>query len=243
MSKSSPGKTSERRPAGGKAKGAKGAKGGKGGRASWQPRQRRFGPVLWALAVLVGLLAIAAVVITRDDEPAAEAKSETGTVSVSGTALAQLPSGDSADPAVGKLAPELRGTGFDGEARAITRDGRPKVVIFLAHWCPHCQREVPLIVDWLKSGKPEGVDFYSVATSTSEQQPNYPPSAWLAREGWTVPVLADDADGTAAEAYGLSGFPFMVFTDADGKVVLRTAGELPIEQLQAEVQRIARSAN
>jgi thiol-disulfide isomerase/thioredoxin len=243
MSKTRPGRTGDRRPGGGKGKGGKGK--GTGGRASWQPRQRRVGPLLWALAVLVGVLAIAAVVITRDDQEsggATQAKAETGRVTVTGTALAQFPSDGATDPAVGKPAPELRGTGFDGQAVAITGDKRPKVVIFLAHWCPHCQREVPLIVDWLKTGKPAGVDLYSVATSTSQQQPNYPPSAWLAREGWTVPVLADDADGTAANAYGLSGFPFMVFVDADGKVVKRTAGELPIEQLQADVEQLAKTA-
>jgi thiol-disulfide isomerase/thioredoxin len=235
-------RTGQRRTGARRPSGAKGAKGRGAGRPSWQPRQRRVGPVLWALAVLVGLLAIAAVVIARDDAGTAEARSETGTVTTSGAALAELPSGGGADPAVGAQAPELRGTGFDGEARAITNDGRPKVVIFLAHWCPHCQREVPLIVDWLRGGKPDGVDLYSVATGTSERQPNYPPSAWLAREGWTVPVLADDAGGTAARAYGVSGFPFMVFVDADGKVARRTAGELPIRQLQAEVARLAGTA-
>jgi cytochrome c biogenesis protein CcmG, thiol:disulfide interchange protein DsbE len=239
MNRTGPGTTSgRRRPAKGNAK-------GRGGRPSWQPRQRRLGPVLWAAAVLVGLLAIAAVVITRDDgagQGEAAARSETAAVQVTGTALPPLPSGGGTDPAVGRQAPALRGTGFDGGARAISADGRPKVVIFLAHWCPHCQREVPQIVDWLAAGSPDGVDLYSVATATSQQQPNYPPSAWLAREGWTLPVLTDDAGGTAAAAYGVSGFPFFVFVDADGKVVKRTAGELPTDQLQAEVTRLATSA-
>jgi thiol-disulfide isomerase/thioredoxin len=231
MSQTRTGRPGGRRPAG-----------KRGRRPSWQPRQRRVGPLLWALAVLVGLLAIAAVVITRDDEPAGQATAETGTVSVTGTALPQFPSGGGSDPAVGRQAPELRGTGFDGQARSITRDGTPKVVIFLAHWCPHCQREVPLVVDWLAGGRPAGVELVSVATGTDEHQPNYPPSAWLAREGWTVPVLADDAAGTGARAFGLSAFPYFVFLDADGKVVQRTAGELPIDQLQAAVRRIAATA-
>ena len=53
--------------------------------------------------------------------------------------------------------------------------------MFLAHWCPHCQAEVPRIVTLAKAGAFDGLDVASVATGTSSQYPNYPPSAWLAR--------------------------------------------------------------
>src|SRR5436190_1911020 len=81
--------------------------------------------------------------------------------------------------------PELRGTAFDGQPVRIIRDGKPKVVVFLAHWCPHCQREVPRLAAWLRGGRgPLGVDVYAVASATKREAPNYPPSAWLKREGW-----------------------------------------------------------
>ena len=81
-----------------------------------------------------------------------------------------------------------------------------------------------------------------MATSTSTQQPNYPPSAWLAREGWRVPVLTDDDGSSAAQAYGLTSFPYFVFIDAGGKVVQRLAGEQPVSALQAELAKLTKPA-
>ena len=38
---------------------------------------------------------------------------------------------------------------FEGDAVAITNDGRPKIILLFAHWCPHCQNEVPVVTEWL----------------------------------------------------------------------------------------------
>ena len=70
---------------------------------------------------------------------------------------------------------------------------------------------------------PEGVDLVSVATSIDPTRPNYPPDAWLQREGWTAPVIADTTNAVA-EAYGLTAFPYWVFVGPDGKVVARAIG-------------------
>jgi hypothetical protein len=59
---------------------------------------------------------------------------ETADVSISGSALPRLPDQPEADPAVGASMPELRGTGFDGAEIAVVADGRPKVLLFMAHW-------------------------------------------------------------------------------------------------------------
>jgi hypothetical protein len=45
-----------------------------------------------------------------------------------------------------------------------------------------------------------------------------------------VPTLADSDDKQAADAFGLSAFPFFVAVDASGEVVARTSGELTTEQ-------------
>ena len=51
---------------------------------------------------------------------------------------------------------------------------------------------------------PDNVDLYSVATGINAERPNYPPEAWLEREGWTLPVLVDTKN-EVAQAYGLVG--------------------------------------
>ncbi|NCZ56650.1 MAG: hypothetical protein EBY86_08450 [Acidimicrobiia bacterium] len=63
-----------------------------------------------------------------------------------------------------------------------TTPGTPMLLVFLAHWCPHCQAEVPVLVKWNQSMLvPDNLDVIAVATGTDETAPNYPPSvcqAW-----------------------------------------------------------------
>ena len=75
-------------------------------------------------------------------------------------------------------------------------------------------------------GLPAGVDIALVSTRVNESPVNFPPSAWLAREGvGNLPVIADDGDSTAYYAYGAGGLPYIVYLDKDNKVALRTEGE------------------
>ncbi len=151
-----------------------------------------------------------------------------------GADLPLFPGGVTIDDSVtGLRPPNIEGFDFDGEPVTITTvDGRAKVIIFLAHWCPHCQYEVPLVTAWLEeTGGVEGIDFYSVATAIDSTRDNYPPGDWLGREGWTVPVIVDDRNSTAYVAYGAGGFPFWVFLNSDGTVALRAVGEMEIDDL------------
>jgi thiol-disulfide isomerase/thioredoxin len=158
-------------------------------------------------------------------------------VTVTGTPLPKF-APDGADPAVGQTIPELKGQSFDGSPVEVRNDGRAKLILFVAHWCPHCQREVPLLVDYLKSiALPGGVDLYTVSTNVTSKRPNYPPSAWLKKEGWTAKTLADSENQDAADAFGLSAFPYFVAVDGSGKVVARTSGEITTDQFVALAQQ------
>jgi len=55
-------------------------------------------------------------------------------VSISGTPLPGTPDQGVTDLAVGMAMPEIRGEDFDGTPVTITNDGRPKVLVLLAHW-------------------------------------------------------------------------------------------------------------
>jgi cytochrome c biogenesis protein CcmG/thiol:disulfide interchange protein DsbE len=191
-------------------------------------------PVALGLIALAGLAAVA---VTRSGTTTGAGGSnlaQTRPVRVTGTPLPGFDSSSSSsrpDPAVGRAAPELHGASFDGHPVAVTH-GTPTAVVFLAHWCPHCQREVPVLVRWLDAGKlPAGVKLVAVATATSPDVPNYPPSAWLQRLHWPAQVLADDDHGTAATAFGLPAFPYFVLLDGNGHVVARTSGELTPQAL------------
>jgi hypothetical protein len=181
--------------------------------------------VIVAVAVLVVVAAVVAVVVAGAGtqgipEPAARP------VAISGSILPTLVD-PANDPAVGQPVPALAGTGLDGEPVEIGPGDGPMAIVVLAHWCPHCRAELPGLVDAIARGAvPDGVTVVGLSTAIDPARPNFPPSSWIEREGWTQPTLVDDANRSALEALGLDGFPGFVFVDADGAVVGRLTGEI-----------------
>jgi thiol-disulfide isomerase/thioredoxin len=195
------------------------------------------------IAIIIGGAAIVAISSSGSDSAStSDGISEFSDITVSGKALPSFDSVSTAtDAAIGLPAPVVSGKGFTGTEITTDGAGTPTLLVFLAHWCPHCQREVPLLVEWEKNGKtPTGVDVIAVATGTDPANPNYPPSEWLAREEFPAlwPVIADSADKKAANAFGLSGYPFFVLVDAQGKVFMRLSGEVPMDELTAMIDQM-----
>ncbi len=215
--------------------------------------QRRRSLVPGIVALVVGLVVAAAAValLVGGDDGGTTASGSTGrvaaetttassasggavavgTVRVVGASLPAFPEGGS-DRAKGLAFPEISGQDVvTGSPVRIANDGRPKVVMVIAHWCPHCQREVPVVADWLgRDPRADLVDVYAISTAVDRSRGNYPPATWLVEEGWDVPTVADDANGTAFRATGASSFPSFIAIDAQGKVVARASGELTADQ-------------
>ncbi len=144
------------------------------------------------------------------------------------------------DEAGGLLAPTVEGTDIlTGDVVTIAPTGRSMAVAFFAHWCPHCQREVAEITEWLETNDlPEGVDLIAVSTLEDSSRDNHPPADWLAGEGWSFPVIADTSDFSVATSYGVSAVPFWAFLDAEGRVLARVADNLGPESLKLLLQDI-----
>ena len=160
-------------------------------------------------------------------------KLDYGQVAVSGTALTPKPD-SGADPMVGTVVPSVTGQQFDGKQLTISADGKPQIIMVVAHWCSHCQAEVPRVQKWLdKDGMPADVELVTVATSNDPAKGNFPAADWLRREKWSVPTIVDDKQGQAGAALGVSGFPYFIVTDAQGKVIYRTSGEITEDQWNA----------
>jgi thiol-disulfide isomerase/thioredoxin len=216
-------------------------------------RRLRGGLVIGGVLALIAILALVAVIIASGDDDdggdgatsdvssveggdggdgAAAVEPHEATVEVSGDNLPPLEDPNN-DAAIGSPAPALAGTNYQGEPVEVQpgADG-PTMVVFLAHWCPHCNDEIPVLNEWRDSGQiPDNLRIVGVSTAASDQRPNYPPSEWLVEKDWQWDVIADSPDARALEAYGVTGFPFFALLDAEGNVVYRGSGEYPIEVL------------
>jgi thiol-disulfide isomerase/thioredoxin len=158
---------------------------------------------------------------------------EIGPVAVRGDGLPALGAATiDTDPALGMQAPELFGQNYDGEITDVDfSSGAPTMVVFLAHWCPHCNAEVPRLNELRDGGKfPADLRVVAVSTAVAPGRPNFPPSTWVHDVDWTYPVIADGVDVQretfiASDSYGVDGFPFIVVLDGDGMVKARWSGE------------------
>jgi thiol-disulfide isomerase/thioredoxin len=182
--------------------------------------------VLWiALAAVVLVAGIVAIGVSRSSSSSTGGQASpsggtvvpsgdltTGAVETQGAALPTLASGP--DAAVGATIPMVTGEQFDGSALVVSPEGKPQLIMAMAHWCPHCQAEVPRIQQWLDdNGMPDDVELVAVATSNDATRPNYPAG-----------------ESSAAVALGVGGFPGFIAVDADGRVVQRASGEITTEQ-------------
>jgi cytochrome c biogenesis protein CcmG, thiol:disulfide interchange protein DsbE len=179
---------------------------------------------------------------TPEIELPPEIAAEIRPVEVTGESLPELGKGTpiADDPALGMVAPTVVGEDFDGNTVRIdpVEEG-PTMVVFLAHWCPHCNAEVPRINELRDAGRfPESLNIVGVSTGLNPGRPNFPPSKWFQDMDWTYPVIADGIDleqqvFIATDAYGVDAYPFIVLLDGEGKVVARWSGERQPDEMIA----------
>ncbi len=191
-------------------------------------------PVFWIALGVIAVIGIGIAIVssgsddsTKSSRPSGKATSrEFGKIVVDGSALARLPD-TGTDPAVGTPIPTINGQNFAGQAETIAPNGKAQMILFLAHWCSHCNAEAPRLVDYLKrNGVPAGVEITIVPTGSDEQAPNWPPSQWVKDMNIAdLATLVDSLDAQAAQAFGLTSYPYIVMVDKFGDVVDRRAGE------------------
>lgn len=178
-----------------------------------------------SLLMLMVLALITAACSDAESASGSEAIAPTyGTVSVDGAGLP--PFDPSLEAASGSPVPGFSTQNLSGEPITFQPGESPTVLVFLAHWCSHCQAELPRLVSWLEANPQDTVDVLAVATSINPGQPNFPPANWFEREEWTEPVALDSEGSDIAQAYGLGSFPFWAVVDAEGNLIGRTAGEI-----------------
>jgi thiol-disulfide isomerase/thioredoxin len=206
------------------------------GRAE-EPKQGGLGILIAAgvavVAIIVGVVWLFGSKNTDTTKSVDDAK-QFQTSTITGDKLPDTPDNDGVvDSSIGKTVPKVMAKDFQGKESPLIQAGKPTLLTFAAHWCPHCNKEVPLITKLINGNKLSGIDAVVIATGTDATRPNYPPSDWLASEQWPARVAVDDQAGSIHAAFGGGGYPTMVFVDKDGKVVARMTGEQPEARLTA----------
>jgi len=181
--------------------------------------------IIAGVILLVIGLAVA-IGVTLSSEPIAPPLPE-GETTINGENLPDYAGENDDNIAIGLPGPLFSGPNQNSEIESLEKNGNAKALLFLAHWCPHCQREVPIVQEIINTiGVPDGIDVIAIATSIDRGRDNYPPQDWLFDEGWSETQIYD-IDKKIARAYGLTSFPYWVFLDKDLNVIARRAGNLP----------------
>ena len=145
------------------------------------------------------------------------------------TAQAEQPTAAEEPAAMPETLPDFTLGDLAGKPTSIRSwPGKSLIVNFWATWCGPCRREIPLLRELQKQHGAEGFQIVGVAVDIREDVIKY------AQEiGIDYPILIGEQDGLDAVnkfGQGSIGFPFTVFTDNQGRIVLFHLGEIRKEQ-------------
>lgn len=142
-------------------------------------------------------------------------------------------------PAMPTLLPEFSLQDRDGQVRSIRSwPGKSMIVNFWATWCAPCRREIPLLREIQQQQGPQGFQVVGVAVDFREDVLKYADEI-----GIDYPILIGEQDGLdAVTKFGVGslGFPFTVFTDTQGRIVLTHLGELTRPQSEVMLDTVGK---
>ena len=183
--------------------------------------------ILVGVAVLafVGVVAVLSAAEVSDIPSVDEVA---GPVSVEGAPVSVAYPESGPDPAVGLPSPVITVLDYDDQEVVIGAPGNPQVLVFLAHWCPVCDRELPTLRDIVSAdGVPDGVELVLVTTGLDPGRPNWPPKRWLGDAGLaSVTTVRDDVGDPLMRAFGLRAYPAWTVIDSEGNIAARRQGLL-----------------
>jgi thiol-disulfide isomerase/thioredoxin len=199
-------------------------------RAAARRRAQRRKILSFAIpAGVIAVIAVVAVVLSLGGSSGPAAK-PAGTVTVAGPARpAIIPNGGTI--------PNFSAPGLTG-GRVSWSDyrGSPTVLALWAPWCPHCQKELPILSGAV--ARYPGVKLVTIATEVNEK-PGPTVDEYVSSRGLTFPVAMDDRAATLAKAFGLQGFPTVYYVNPDGTVNRSVVGEAPESDMEAAIRAIS----
>jgi thiol-disulfide isomerase/thioredoxin len=117
--------------------------------------------------------------------------------------------------------------------------GSPTVLVGWAPWCPHCQKELPVLGEISRAFP--GVRVVTVVTAIG-LHPGPTADGFMEAHGLAFPVAVDDAAGTIAASLGVQSFPTVYYVRPDGTVEAAVQGEEDPSTIRQRFQTLASEA-
>ena len=129
-------------------------------------------------------------------------------------------------------------TDRDGQPRSLADwQGKSLIVNFWATWCAPCRREIPLLDALQQEFGPKGFQVIGIAADYRDKVLAY---AEETKIGYPLLIGEQEAlDAAAAFGVEVVGFPFTIFSDAEGRIVAAHVGELTRPQAEVILGAIA----
>ena len=142
---------------------------------------------------------------------------------------------------VGDSAPDFTVSSTGGPFTLSSAGAKPTLLEIFATWCPHCQREAPIIsrlaAEYKGKANVIGVDGSPLAIDESSPETQNDVVNWADKFGATYPV-AFDSNLDVAHKYLQGGFPTVVLIGGDGKVASIRSGEMPPTDIEAGINAL-----
>jgi peroxiredoxin len=172
--------------------------------------------------LLVGLTACAILLIVFFSFLASTGGSNTGNFTPSNKGL--LP--------VGPQAPDFSVQTVDGGNVSLGDSGdyQATMLVFFASWCPHCNREAPIISD-LKGNHD---DLRVTMVGIDGQDNSEKVREFVNKYGINGPAAYDPSLGSTYQA---SRYPTIYVIDGSGKITAANTGEIPKSVLEGWIEK------
>lgn len=149
-------------------------------------------------------------------------------------AVMTVVTGKDSVPKVGDKAPAFKLLGLDGKVHTLgTYDGKAKVINFWGTYCPPCVREMPALQAQREKWSSKGVEVIGINVGEDKMIVEN----FVRQTGVEFPILMDP-DRDSSTAYRVGAMPATYFVSADGKIVEIKIGELDLQTLEKQIERL-----